>query len=370
MSASMRVNKYFPAHYSEARENFLDAALAAHARIESFRNTSAEQGDQQLFTDVACLGSQNADNLLVLMSGTHGIEGFGGSGVQVGLLREDVAGQLDANTGLVMIHALNPYGFANLRRFNEDNVDLNRNFIDHSGTYPVNQAYAQLAGAIAPRFFSAFANSIAMLRILWYRLLHGSARLQYAVTHGQYTHPQGLFYGGRFATWSNRILHDIAAGYLAQASRVVVVDLHTGLGPFGHGELIINDGENDPAYQRAVTWWGEDRVKSSLQGESVSALLAGTVKLAFSRMLPGAEVTAVGLEFGTLPPMAVFKAVRAENWLHHHGGPNHPDFLKIKQRLLQAFYPDDDLWKESVWEQARLVVKQALDNLQDKESQV
>ncbi len=354
---------YFPADYAAARQSFLAAAGDAGATIESFPNPRSGKNDDQLFTDLAMLGPADAENILVLMSGTHGVEGFAGSGVQVGLLREGVADSLGPKTRLVMIHALNPYGFANLRRFNEDNVDLNRNFVDHCGPYPENYEYAQLAEVVAPQSFSSSANFFAMLRIFWYRLRHGDARLQQAVTHGQYSFPQGLFYGGRFATWSNRILHEISKRHLAQASRVAVIDLHTGLGPYAYGEVIVNDPEDGPVYQRAVTWWGEERVKSTVKGESVSSHLSGTVKLAFARMLPDAEVTAVGLEFGTLPPMAVFKAIRAENWLHHHGDVDCPSAAGIKQQLQHAFYPDDDLWKRKVWEQGRLIVEKALANL-------
>jgi len=363
MKAVMRVNQFFSADYQEARCAFLDAARVAGAKVESFRNPQLGEGGRDLFTDVALLGPEDAENVLVLISGTHGVEAFGGSGIQVGLLQEGLSGRLRPNTRLIMIHALNPYGFANLRRCNEDNVDLNRNFVDHSLPSPENQEYDQLADVIAPRSFSPSANFFASLRIFWYRLRQGPVRLQHAVTHGQYSHPHGLFYGGRFATWSNRVLHEIAERFLVRADHVVVIDLHTGLGPYGYGEVIINDSGDGAAYRRAVAWWGEERVKSTLEGESVSAHLSGTVKLAFSRILPDAEVTAVGLEFGTLPPMEVFKAIRAENWLYHHGGADRAAAAKIKQQFLRAFYPDDELWKCKVWEQGRLVVDQALANL-------
>lgn len=359
----MQVNQYFSADYHKARQAFLAAAQAAGGTVESFLNPASGQGGEQLFTDIASFGPEDAENILVLMSGTHGVEGFGGSGIQVGLLREGISARLPPNTGLVMIHAINPYGFANLRRFNEDNVDLNRNFVDHSQAYPENREYDQLADVIAPRRLSAYTEISSALTVLWYRLRHGIGRLQHAVTRGQFAHPRGLFYGGRSATWSNRLLHEIAERCLAGAARVVVIDVHTGLGPYAYGELILNDPKDAPAYQRAVSWWGEERVKSTVEGESVSAHLSGTVKLAFSRMLPDAEVTAVGLEFGTLPAVEVFKAIRTENWLYHHGGPDHADAAKIKQQLLRAFYPDDELWKCKVWEQGRLVVEQVLENL-------
>ena len=355
----LAAKRYFTENYAAARQAFLAAAHHAGAGIASWQNPAPGQ-TRELLTDVASLGPPGAENMLVLISGTHGVEGFGGSAVQVGLLREGIADRLGENVGMVMVHALNPYGFACLRRTNEDNVDLNRNFIDHSAPYPENRAYDRLAGVIAPDSMSVAAHSTAMLRLLGYRLRNGNAGLQQAVTRGQYSQPQGLFYGGRFATWSNRTLHEIAARYLAGSARVVVIDVHTGLGAYGHGELILNVPCGHPAYLRAVNWWGGTRVRSAASGESVSADLCGTLNRAVDGMLPDAEVTAAGLEFGTLPPMAVFRALRLENWQYHHGQSGQTGEAKVKQRLLRAFYPDDDRWKSRVWEQGSLVVGQAL----------
>ena len=355
----------FSVNYQQARQKFITAARIAGAEIDSFENSCSGVGGAGLFTDVASIGQAESDNVLVLISGTHGVEGFAGSGIQSGLLTTGIAEALSSNARLVMIHALNPYGFAFLRRANEDNVDLNRNFIDHDKPYPVNREYDRISRVIAPRSMSAPANIWAALRFLWYRLVFGNEKLQRIVTQGQYAHPDGLFFGGHFATWSNQTLHEIAARQLAGARRVVVIDLHTGLGPYGQGEIILSNSEQDPVYQRAVAWWGEARVKSTESGESVSSHLSGTVKLAFTRMLVGAEVTAVGLEFGTSPPLEVFKALREENWLHQQVGDNHPQAARIKQQFLKMFYPDDDLWKQNVWEQGELVVRQALAALED-----
>ena len=350
----------FSVNYQQARQKFITAARVADAEIASFENSCSGVGGAGLFTDVACLGPADAENVLLVMSGTHGVEGFAGSGIQVALLSENLVAALGSNTRLVLVHALNPYGFAFLRRANEDNIDLNRNFIDHDKPYPVNREYERLSGVIAPRSISASANIWAALRFLWFRLTRGKEKLQQAITQGQYTDPDGLFFGGRFATWSNRTLLEIIARYLGGAARAVVIDLHTGLGPYGQGEIVMSDPEQDPAYRRAVAWWGAKLVKTTVSGDSVSSHLSGTVKSAFSRILAGAEVTAVGLEFGTSPPTEVFKALREENWLFQHVGENHPDAAAIKQHFLKTFYPDDDLWKQGVREQAALVVRQVL----------
>jgi hypothetical protein len=112
-----------------------------------------------------------------------------------------------------------------------------------------------------------------------------------------------------------------------------------------------------------MTYWGSTRIKSTKAGESVSADLTGTLKLAVAGMLPHAGVTAGSLEFGTVPPREVFRALQAENWLHHRGGKNHPLAGEIKANLLRAFYPDADEWKERVWSQGREIVEQAIAEL-------
>ncbi len=352
------MHNYFSDDYSAARQAFLNAANNSGALVESYHNPVT--GVDGLFTDVALCGPVDADHALVLMSGVHGVEGFAGSAIQAGLLSEGVADRLPANTRLVMIHAVNPYGFACLRRFNEDNVDLNRNFVDHSGPYPESTEYDRLASIAVPGSLSPMANALSLLKIACLRLVYGLEKLQRALTYGQYSHPDGLFYGGTRAVWSNEVLHEIVGQFLANTTKVIIVDFHTGLGPYGVGEIILNDPEDDPAYRRACRWWGHERVKSTVSGESVSAHLSGTVKLAFDTMLPDAEVTGVGLEFGTLPPIEVFLAMRAENWLHHYGGDNYPDAGKIKQKLLRAFYPDDDDWRAEIWRQGCDVVEHAM----------
>jgi hypothetical protein len=355
--------QYFSANYIEARQKFLDAAHSAEAKIEHFINPHTGPQGEAIYTDVALIGPKNAKTILVLSSGTHGVEGFAGSAIQTGMLREGF-GELTSDTALLFIHGINPYGFSHLRRFNEDNVDLNRNFLDHSKPYLANPGYEVLADAISPSSISMWANSKSFARLFWFGLKNGKEALRKAITGGQHTHPQGLFYGGREATWSNKTIQSIAIKYLGNARQVVVIDFHTGLGPYGNAEVIMNVPKEAPAYKRAVTWWG-DRVRTTVSGASVSTHLQATLKLAWSGWLPHAEITAASPEFGTLPSLKVFRALRKENWLHHFGSPEYPRAHEIKTGLLRAFYPDDDGWKEQVWQQGKEVVEQALTNLQE-----
>jgi hypothetical protein len=351
--------QYFSEDYDAARSRFLDAARAAGASIESYKHPHSGPMGQPLYTDVALIGPKNAEHILVLGSGTHGVEGFAGSGIQTGLLSDGTFTEMKAKTSVLLVHAINPYGFAHLRRWNEDNVDLNRNFVDHSNPYPRNLGYEQLQGEIDPTSVSFFGNVRACFRFAYYGLKNGKNFLHEAISGGQYTNPRGIFFGGQCETWSNKTLQRIAERYLCHAKRVVIVDFHTGLGRYGHAEVILNEEKRSTAYQRAEDWWG-DRVKTTASGESVSVHLQGSVKLAIGKMLPKTEVTAVSLEFGTLSPIRVFWALRTENWLHHFGEDNNRNRNRIKTQLLRAFYPDDAAWKAGVWKLGKQVVDQAL----------
>ena len=355
-------NNFYSTDYAEARSKFLEACDATRAAVESYRNPVPGPNGEPLYTEVAILGPNEAEAALLLGSGTHGVEGFAGSGVQVGLLCEGIARRASPRLCIVMIHTINPYGFAHLRRVNEDNVDLNRNFVDHTNPYPENTDYNALADAIAPDTYSAVARAASVVRLLRYQGIHGKAALQAAISRGQYTHPQGLFYGGRFETWSNKTFRLVVQRHLSRARRIAFVDLHSGLGPHGRGELIQNYAPGSPAHERAVAWWG-DKTKSTKTGEAVGAELTGTIRLAVSEMLPDADVTGVTLEFGTVSPMKVFRAMQAENWLHHHGGTEHPRAGRIKADMRRVFYPDTDDWKAAVWTQGKEVVDQAVSGL-------
>ncbi len=358
----MTIASYFSGDYGEARAKFLAACDAPDIEVENHQNPNVGPGGEALYTDVASLGPREANAVLILCSGTHGVEGFCGSGIQTGLLRNGLTSWLKADQRVVIVHALNPYGFAHLGRADEDNVDLNRNFVDHSKPYSENSNYDALANAIAPKTYWPIASGASLARLRLYRVTHGKAALQAAITRGQYGHPKGLFYGGQFAVWSNRTFREIVNRQVAGATRIVFVDFHTGLGSYGHGEIITNRLPNSPEYERATAWWGE-RLKTTKNGGAVSADLVGPIKDALSVMLPQSEVTAVSLEFGTYPAFNVFRAMQAENWLHHHGGPDHRRAAKIKAEMRRVFYPDEDHWKALVWHQANEAVGESLTGL-------
>ncbi len=84
-----------------------------------------------------CSATADADRLFIISSGTHGPEGFSGSACQLALLNDELSRRAsERGIALLLIHAVNPFGFSHLKRTNEDNIDLNRNFNDFSQPYP------------------------------------------------------------------------------------------------------------------------------------------------------------------------------------------------------------------------------------------
>ena len=353
----------FSATYAEARAKFLEAAKAAGCSVDSAANPERGPDGGDLATDIAWLGPKDAEKVLVMISGTHGAEGFCGSGAQIDWLRRGEGASLAAGTAVLLIHAINPYGFAWLRRVTEDNVDLNRNWVPFNGAVPENPAYDALADAIVPSDWSEETQTAARARLLAYAREHGFPALQQAVSGGQYRHAAGVFYGGTAPTWSRRTQTSIYETFLSGAGRVGIIDFHTGLGPYGYAERIMTARRGDAEYDRANLWYGQ-ALTSPADGDSTSSDVSGDGLLVAPGLLPHAQVTGVALEYGTVDTVVVLDALRADAWLHAHGDPTGPEAKPIKDKLRACFYPDTDVWKGMVAGQALLSIRQALAGLQ------
>ncbi|ABS63179.1 conserved hypothetical protein [Parvibaculum lavamentivorans DS-1] len=354
---------HFSQSYAEARRRFLAAAEAAGARVNHHEHPMAGPDGEKLATDVARLGPDDARFVLGIGSGTHGVEGYCGSGVQTALLSEGFGRNLPPDTAIIFIHAINPYGFAWNRRVNEDNVDLNRNFLDHSKPHPENPGYEELASAINPPDLSPETMAESRDKMKAYAEKHGHPAMQHALSAGQYTHADGVQFGGREPVWSNRTLRKIIREEMGAAERVIFVDIHTGLGARGAGEMICTDPETADTFKRMKAWWGPI-VRSTVGGGSVSSDVPGSIPVCFAEELAGREVTSGGLEFGTVPIREVTVALQSDNWLHQNGGHKNPKAAEIAKKTRDAFYVDEADWKDMVTAQSRDVCAAALKALE------
>jgi Protein of unknown function (DUF2817) len=351
---------FFATNYFEAREMFLAAARDSGATVTSALHPTAKgPNERDIYMDCAVLGPPDAPGALVVISGTHGPEGYCGSGVQVGLLREGLASQWAQTMRVILIHAHNAYGFAWDTRFNEDNIDLNRNYLEtFEAPLPINENYRLLAQWAAPALRDAETMQGAERALLGFAGEHGFPALQAALSGGQYEYPKGVYYGGVAPSWSNVTLHKFLKQACAGASKIVSLDMHTGLGPFGHGEIITEAAPGSSHYENQASVWGGD-ICSTKDGSSVSADLSGTMDNALVRAFEPAWSACVAVEFGTIDPMSVFRATGASSWLHCYGDPASPQAAGINTEMRAAFYPETDEWKRLVWARSADVIGKA-----------
>lgn len=351
----------FSSTYKEARGKFLDAARVAGATLTQHQHPRARGADEEaLFLDVARLGSPDAGRVLFIGSGTHGIEGFPGSGVQTGWLLANGKSSLPADTALVLTHAHNPWGFSNRTRVTEENVDLNRNFVDHAEAHPENPGYAELHAKFRPRKWSEMVVSEAHAALEAFRAKHGEQRYSDTVDGGQYSHADGAYYGGARPQWSNTTLREVFRKEAAKAKQVAFVDLHTGIGSYGEAVFLCFHEPGSSARARCAAWWGERAV--NMAGISIPKLArySGTILTAFAQEAAHAERTEIAVEFGTRPREEMKAAGLADLWLRHHGEDDPALAAQLKQRYIEAFYPSDPQWRERALVQGREIIDQGL----------
>ncbi len=358
------ITRYFSSSYAQARDRFLSAAAPLAAHVQSYAIEPLGSEGEPLATDVALIGDANAERLLIMTSATHGVEGFCGSGCQLALL--DDAPMLErarrAGVALLLVHAVNPYGFSWVARTDEGNVDLNRNAQPFgSQALPANPGYGLVHGLLLPQEWPPTdQNRQDLARHIEQ---HGLPAVTQAVSQGQYTHADGLFYGGDRPAASLVNLRDILQTHASRYARIGWIDVHTGLGPRGHGEKIYAGRRDEAEVARARGWWGAD-IAVPYQGSSASVDITGHLAGLIYQACPDSEPTLMALEFGTQPWADVVLALRGRNWLRAH--PEAGDALRreILQATLDAFYCGQEDWQGMVLGQSRVAVLQAVCGLQ------
>jgi len=317
---------------------------------------------EPLALDVVRIGPADAQSVLIVSSGCHGVEGFCGSGVQVALLRDAAlrSRAQEAGVALLLLHALNPWGFSAGRRVTHEGVDLNRNFVDFRHARPRNAGYDELAAALLPAAWPPAAADEALLA--GYGARHGMAALQEAVSAGQYHHPDGLFYGGDAPTWSQTTLRLVLRQHAVLCRRLGWIDLHSGLGPSGVGERIFACPDEPAARQRAKSWWGP-HVTFTEDGSSTSSPLQGNLWHAACEECPQATYTGITLEFGTQPVPVVTEALRFDHWVARRRDRTDPLLDAARERMRHAFFTDTPAWKAAVLRQGREATLAAIDGL-------
>jgi predicted deacylase len=296
---------------------------------------------------------------VVLSSGVHGVEGFMGSAIQLAWLDQFDVKNASGGPRFVLIHAINPYGFVNLRRCNEDNVDLNRNFqaddVNYSGSSPL---YGQFNGLLNPSHPAGRFDTFR-LSAIWNVLRYGLPAIKDAVAGGQYDYPSGLFFGGHSAGQSTQIVQANIADWIGDAQQIVHIDFHSGLGKFADYRLLLVQPASDPEcdWYRAV--FDADRIEPLRAANGSAYVAAGAMGTWLRSRFADRQYHFLTAEFGTYGPLRVLAALRRENQVHHYNDRKDRIYESAKRELLECFCPLSQRWREQVLETGRELIAQA-----------
>ena len=135
----MSASHWFSKSYLESRQRFLTSInelsdLGYKVKTDHLLIEAKGLNEEELTIDIAVVGSLESEKMLISSSGVHGVEGYPGSAIQLSIIDEMKKTIMFADVCIIFIHSINPYGMSWLRRVNENNVDLNRNFLEkHEG---------------------------------------------------------------------------------------------------------------------------------------------------------------------------------------------------------------------------------------------
>lgn len=353
--------------YDVCRTRFLDVARDAFqgaANVESGAiEVPSQRSGEKLTIDFVYRPSVGiAKHLVVLVSGVHGIEGFAGSAVQDLFLKKTLrridTGPEAAQTGILLVHAVNPWGFKYLRRVDENNIDLNRNFaLDERLFETKNVGYDELNSFLNPRkpaergilSYAGFYWSVA--RLLW---LKPMATLRQATLKGQYAYSRGLYFGGKAFSKQKAALEAMLTRIAAPYDRVLLLDVHTGYGNRGQLHLFgttVTDPQIKKDLQATFRGYPIDEPSSEDFYETSGDFLTYAMKLFASQKK---RVVPMVLEYGTVNNLGYrggiesLRRMIAENQLHWYGATDKSTEESIRTEFVELYLPNDRAWKNRI----------------------
>lgn len=354
----MTYHQYFSPTYQLARARFRSSLCAAGWLLESHPIDFPAADGSDLTIDVGIGGNQNAQRAVVISSGLHGVEGYLGSAIQLARLQ---AQQVDLpQVRVVLIHALNPYGFAYNRRWNEDGVDLNRNFLRSTQSFAGSPSdYPALNPFFNPTSPPPKREPFLLEALSW-AVRYGSQRIKETLAVGQYDYPQGLFFGGSSPAQTQQILAKHLPHWLGNASAVTHIDFHTGLGKQATYKLFPKDVVDADFKARLSKQFGAESIEFPDERQFSYPIKGGFGQWC-QDLLVDCRYDFLTAEFGTYSGLAVLQALRAEQRAHLYGKDG-VDYGWVQKRLVEVFAPARMDWRESCVDQGLKICQQALIN--------
>jgi hypothetical protein len=366
---------YFKVSYQASRADFLKRADELSVLFKGTEKQAIpvpSKTGTELFVDVFYIPSLKAShNLVVISCGIHGVEGFAGSAVQRMVMEKYLTRENLENTGVMLIHAMNPYGFNFLRRVTENNVDMNRNCDETPALFSnKNEGYTRLYKFINPATPVSLAscqNQLFVERAILKIMKATMPVLRQAVLQGQYEYPEGLYFGGRDFEPQLRAIKPLLQKYSAPYERIIHIDLHTGYGARGKMHLFPNPATSPQVKSGTETIfagyqidWGDSKDFYTIMG-GFSDLLG--------KMFPNKLVIPMTLEYGTMDSQKTMGSLRSiqnmilENQGFHHGFKYKRSERKVREWFREMYAPSSPVWQTLVIQQSDAVMKQVFEKV-------
>lgn len=351
----------YAADYVSAREVFRKRAAEVKAKYrgsELGQYKIPSQKDHDLTTDYLYVPGKGK-KLFILTSGLHGPEGYTGHATQLLFMEKLLANKESLPYSILIVHALNPYGYKYFTRTNENNVDLNRNFIvGDEDLKLINHEYEKLKPLLEPPvpasgYFLARVGFYS--QIAWVNLRRGKKTVLGSL-RGQYQNPRGIFFGGHDIQPETKHAQALIKRFAANANDIYLADLHTGFGEKGKLHFFGSDEITDPKQielqQKLFEGYnidsGHDKNFYSTTGD-----FNDWIRVSF----PKKQVVAMTYEFGTLDSQTLRGSLRSlwimvlENQGRHQGYLSQDDEKKSLLEYELLFNPQNTDWRRSVLQQ-------------------
>jgi len=309
--------------------------------------------------------------LMIMTSGVHGMEGFTGSAVQQYFMTEVLDGEVLQNMGVLLIHAINPYGFKYQRRVSENNVDMNRNFHINKDLFTKkNEGYENIYHFLNPQRkvrAGYFRNSLFFLKSSYMISQHSMRALRQATVQGQYEFSNGIFYGGNDFEPQKEWLERLIAEKTNDYEFIFVIDIHTGLGERGKLQYLPGYVQEFNSKTLLDTMFRDHTIEWPNTGKEFY------VATGFFRQYVGSLISAdkkyirIAFEYGTLNSQSIIGSIGSlhnmilENQGFHHGYENSKTENLVKHRFREMFFPSSKIWRYQIMKQTSEILPVLID---------
>ncbi len=354
---------YFCESYNQCREEFTHIANEHFFETKEFLVHS--QVDDDLKISTAYFEHKSKEKLIILISGVHGIEAFVGSAVQK-LFVENYADIFkDNNYSILLIHSLNPYGHKYKRRVDENNIDLNRNFLIQDENYQNDSnSYKELNSLLNPstevKSYNFASKLYFLIKFIPALILKGKDKLTQSIVGGQYHNEKGLFYGGSSPSQQRELLNNIVRDKISAHKKNILIDLHTGYGEKGKLHLWAEKDIPEIAIKLRKRIFKNEELTFSKQKDFYK-VKGGLTDYIESLIPPDKILLSFTFEYGTLDSQTTFGSLdslyrmRVENQGNFFNYKSSDTKLKANQSFSEMFYPSDKDWRAKIIKQTKEV---------------